>query len=214
LAKQGVEKPANPPFLYSNLGMGLLGQALANDAGITYPELLTLEITGPLGLNDTVIALSPDQQERFLQGHDSEHREVHEWNLDAFAGAGAIRSTAGDMLTYLEAQLHPEKLPVNYSGGAALAAALAQSHDLRADAAPGMRIAIAWMFDTATETCSHGGGTGGFSSFALFNRKGDYAVIVMVNVSPRNTSFAELLSEHIVARLEGRAAISLRNGVF
>jgi D-alanyl-D-alanine-carboxypeptidase/D-alanyl-D-alanine-endopeptidase len=115
--------------------MGLLGQALANDAGITYPELLTLEITGPLGLNDTVVALSPDQQERFLQGHDSEHREVHEWNLDAFAGAGAIRSTAGDMLTYLEAQLHPEKIPVNHSGGAALAAALAQSHDLRADAA-------------------------------------------------------------------------------
>ena len=196
--------------------MGLLGQALANDAEITYPELLTLEITGPLGLNDTVIPLSPDQHNRFLQGHDTEHREVHEWDLDAFAGAGAIRSTAGNMLTYLEAQLHPEKISPNTTEaeGATLCAALRNSQELRADVVPGIRIALGWMFNTGTETYSHGGATGGFSSFALFNRKGDYAVIVMVNVSPRNTSFAELLSEHIAARLEGRRAISLQNGVF
>jgi serine-type D-Ala-D-Ala carboxypeptidase/endopeptidase len=82
--------------------MGLLGQALANRAGVTYAELAKQKITGPLGLKDTVIGLSPYQYSRFLQGHDAEHREVHAWDLDAFGGAGGIRSTAGDMLTYLE----------------------------------------------------------------------------------------------------------------
>jgi D-alanyl-D-alanine-carboxypeptidase/D-alanyl-D-alanine-endopeptidase len=55
LVKDGIEKPVNSPFLYSNLGMGLLGQALADRAGITYPELMKQQITGPLGLKDTVV---------------------------------------------------------------------------------------------------------------------------------------------------------------
>jgi len=117
------------------------------------------------------------------------------------------------MLTYLEVQLHPERLSPNNTKGATLFAALTQSHELRADAAPGMRIALGWMFSRRTETYSHNGATGGFSSYAFFNRKSDYAAIILVNVSPgnRNTSFADVLGEHIAARLEGRTAISLQN---
>ena len=100
--------PADAKFNYSNLGLGLLGQALANGAGTTYAELLQSEITGPLKLNDTAITLSPEQELRFAQGHGDAHQPAHAWKLDALAGAGAIRSTANDMLTYLEAQLHPD----------------------------------------------------------------------------------------------------------
>ncbi len=106
----GVQKPANASFLYSNLGFGLLGQALANRAGTNYPDLLRTEVTAPLNLKDTVVKLSPEQEKRFAQGHDAQHRDTHAWNLDAFAGAGAIRSTASDMLSYLEAQLHPDSV--------------------------------------------------------------------------------------------------------
>ncbi len=109
LAKHSVAMPAQTDFLYSNLGYGLLGQALSNRAGVPYPVLLEQEVTGPLGLKDTVVSLSPAQQARFVPGHDSHHHVAHAWNLDALAGAGAIRSTAGDMLTYLEANLHPGK---------------------------------------------------------------------------------------------------------
>jgi hypothetical protein len=35
--------------------------------------------------------------------YDGEHKPAHAWDIPALAGAGAIRSTAGDMLTYLEA---------------------------------------------------------------------------------------------------------------
>jgi CubicO group peptidase (beta-lactamase class C family) len=107
LAKHGLRKPADAAFLYSNLGFGLLGQALANRAHMSYPDLVKAEITGPPGMRDTVVTLSPDQQRRFMQGHDGDGRPVSSWDLDALAGAGALRSTAGDMLTYLEANLHP-----------------------------------------------------------------------------------------------------------
>jgi CubicO group peptidase (beta-lactamase class C family) len=205
LSKQGVAKPANPPFLYSNLGVGLLGQALANRAGASYPNLLAQEVTGPLALKETTISLSPEQQRRFIPGHDAEHRPAHAWDLVALAGAGGIRSTAGDMLTYLEAQLHPEKL-----SNPKLAAALAETHELRADAAPGLRIGLVWLYETDTGTYWHNGATGGYSSYVFFNPKGDYAAVVLSNTSIGGSgSFADLLGHHIAQRLAGKPAVSL-----
>ena len=69
VAEHGVAKPADAAFLYSNLGVGLLGQALANRAAMTYANLLNEEVTEPLRLRDTVVSLSPEQQRRFIQGH-------------------------------------------------------------------------------------------------------------------------------------------------
>jgi serine-type D-Ala-D-Ala carboxypeptidase/endopeptidase len=209
LAKHGVAKPANANFLYSNLGFGLLGQALADRADVPYSELLHNEITGPLGMKDTVVALSAEQQLRFITGHDAAHHPAHAWDLDALAGAGAIRSTADDMLTYLEANLHPDKLPsaaTQTPSGKTLPAALAQSHELRGDAQAGMRIALAWLYVTATGSYWHNGGTGGYSSFAFFNPKAEYAAVVLMNTSGE---FADRLGHHIAQRLAGQPAVSL-----
>src|SRR5580704_13650102 len=46
-------------YEYSNLGGGLLGHALARRAGVDYETLVRRRITGPLGMHDTVIALTP-----------------------------------------------------------------------------------------------------------------------------------------------------------
>ncbi len=51
-------------------------------------------------------------------------------DLGALEGAGSIYSTAGDMVTYLAANLHPDS------------AAIAASHELRAAALPGLKIAL------------------------------------------------------------------------
>ena len=213
IAKHGVVKPADAGFLYSNLGFGLLGQALAVHAGLTYPALLKEEVTDPLGLKDTVVLLSGEQQSRFIQGHSANHQPAHAWDLDAFAGAGAIRSTAADMLTYLEAQLHPESIrpEVGSAAGATLAAAIRNQHELRADAGPQMKIALAWLCDTDTGNYWHNGGTGGFSSYAFFSPQGDYAAVVLLNttIGGPGGSFADRVGEHISERLAGKKAIAL-----
>jgi CubicO group peptidase (beta-lactamase class C family) len=206
IAKHGVSKPADAGFNYSNLGLSLLGQALANRAATTYPELLRAEITGPLEMHDTVVKLSPEQEKRFVPGHGPQHQAAHAWNLDAFAGAGAIRSTAVDMLTYLEAQLHPDTI----KSSGTLASALQMSHELRADAMPSMKIGLAWLFQTKTGIFWHNGATGGYSSYAFFNPKEDYAAVVLFNATiGGNGSFADRLGEHIAQRLRGEPAISL-----
>jgi len=214
IARRGVGRPAKTDFLYSNLGFGLLGQALAVRSGLSWPELLKQQVTGPLGLRDTTVALTPEQQARFIPGHDADHHLAHAWDLVAFAGAGAIRSTASDMLAYLEANLHPESVkPLAQSPAAAtLTAALTRQHELRADAAPGMRIALAWLFDADSGNFWHNGGTGGHSSYAFFNPKGDYAAVVLLNTTPGPTgSFADRLGQHIGQRLAGKPALSLGN---
>jgi serine-type D-Ala-D-Ala carboxypeptidase/endopeptidase len=212
LAKQTVAKPAAPGFLYSNLGFGLLGQALAVRSALSYSALLRDEVIDPLGLKDTTISLTPEQLARFIPGHSGDHKPAHAWDLDAFAGAGAIRSTASDMLTYLEANLHPESIkPAAKSTAAStLSSALTQQHELRADAMPGTRIALAWLFESESGNYWHNGATGGYSAYAFFNPKGDYAAVVLLNTTLGNTgSFADRLGQHISQRLAGKPAISL-----
>jgi CubicO group peptidase (beta-lactamase class C family) len=209
LAAHGVQKPADAPFLYSNLGVGLLGHALADRAGTTYAKLVSDEVTVPLQLSDTTVALSAGQQARFIQGHTFDNRPAHAWDMDALAGAGALRSTAADMLTYLEANLHPEGFAANGSGATrTLATALAQSHQLRADAGAA-RIAFAWLYNPQTKDYWHNGATGGYSSFAFFNCQGDYAGVVLMNrTAGTQASLADLIGQHISERFAGQPAIA------
>jgi CubicO group peptidase (beta-lactamase class C family) len=197
----GLGKPTNTKFLYSNLGFTVLGAALANRARTSYPELLRREITGPLGMKDTAISLSPEQRGRFMQGYGYRGRPTPAWDLDAFASAGGVRSTAGDMLTYLEAQLHPEKVP--------LASALQASQRLRAHVAGSVSIGIAWMYDPNTGIYAHDGATGGFTSYACFDLRRDFAAIVLLNAHPVTFPIIGLLGEHVRQRLSGEPALSL-----
>ena len=90
---------------YSNLGMGLLGHILALIDGRPYERVVIERICVPLGMTDTSISLSDDQQQRLAQGHNAAGEPAPKWDLPTLAGAGALCSTATDMLLYLEANL-------------------------------------------------------------------------------------------------------------
>ena len=116
------------------------------------------------------------------------------------------------MLTYLEAQLHPDHLPATARAtaeGKTLSAALSASHVLQGDAGDGMHIALNWFRFDETGSFWHNGGSGGYSAFALFNPEKDVAAVVLCNTAPGNDSFADNLGKHVVQRLTGRPAVSL-----
>lgn len=226
MAKHGVEKPADASFVYSNLGVGLLGQLLADRAHMSYADLVKTEVTRPLGLTDTVVSLSPEQQRRFIQGHNGYtdgpngfRRASHAYgdpvrrlDFDAIAAAGALHSTASDMLTFLEANLHPSAY------GGTLSAALTESQRLHEDLSDsaltaeilpaGTRIALIWFHDP--DGCYwHDGATLGHTATALFSPQDDYAVVVLSNTGPGGVPSSDLIGAHIRQRLSGRPAISL-----
>jgi CubicO group peptidase (beta-lactamase class C family) len=165
-------------FEYSNLGFGLLGYLLTRAAHSDYATLVAKRITGPLGMRDTVIVLSAEQKTRFAQGHDQYMRPAAPWTLTTLAGAGAIRSTAADMLTFVGAALDPRS-PI----GPAMKVALA---DRRSLGAPGDEIGLAWMVSQPApgrEVLFHNGGTGGYrTAMALEPAKGR-AVVVLTNAA-------------------------------
>ena len=91
-------------YEYSNVGVALLGLALTRRAGTDYEALVQARITGPLGMNSTRITLSPEMKTRLAMGHGYYRMTpVSNWKMAAsYASAGALRSTANDLLTFLE----------------------------------------------------------------------------------------------------------------
>src|SRR5439155_23642780 len=139
--------------------------------------------TVPLGLRDTAIALSPEQEQRMIQAYGVRHEPRAPWELDALAPAGGLRSTAGDILTYLEAQLRADS------------AAMRLSHELRTEVTPGMRIGLAWLYDEDTATYWHNGAISAYTSHALFNPREGYAVVVLANQPTPLVTFADLIAQ-------------------
>ena len=72
-----------------------------------------------------------------------------------------------------------------------------------------MDIALAWMYDLDKGVYWHNGATGGYTAYACFNPKRDFAAVVMFNAYPVAYPFNGVLSEHVVERISGKPALSL-----
>jgi CubicO group peptidase (beta-lactamase class C family) len=59
LSSYELTRDIGSKFEYSNMGVGLLGQALSRRAGMDYEALVRARVTGPLKMENTAIALSP-----------------------------------------------------------------------------------------------------------------------------------------------------------
>ena len=86
---------------YSNYGHALLGQLLATYAGVPYDELLRTRIFEPAGMTSTYVAL-PGTVDDAPTGLAANGHPAGPWDMNGWAPAGAIRSTAADMAKYVE----------------------------------------------------------------------------------------------------------------
>lgn len=173
LAERSHDATKTYPSEYSNLGMGLLGELLANRAGLSYAELVRRNITDPLGMKDTLIDMPASATSRFAIGHSESLKPVSYWDIPALAGAGAIRSTTRDMAKFIAAQMNGN-LP-----GSRISHAPRAKFDERVD------VGLAWLILKAhgDEIVWHNGGTGGFRTFAGFSLKSGRGVVVLANAS-------------------------------
>ncbi len=174
----GYELTRDPgaQFEYSNVGVGLLGHVLSLRAAMPYEALVRERVWKPLGMLETQVTLTPWMKEHLALGHDEEGRVVPNWDLDALAGAGAIRSTAVDMLKFLSANVHTEAGP--------LGRAMAFAHRERAPAgAPTASIGLNWIsLHAGSDTIVwHNGGTAGYRTFAGFVPSRRTGVVVLTN---------------------------------
>jgi serine-type D-Ala-D-Ala carboxypeptidase/endopeptidase len=163
-------------FEYSNLGAGLLGHILARRAGMDYESLVRSQICDVLAMNSTRITLAPEMKARLAVGHNAQLESVANWDLPTLAGAGALRSSTNDLLTFLAANLGYAESPL----GPAMVAML----KVRRPTGPtGEKVALAWMVSThnGKEIVWHNGGTGGYRSFMGFDPKTRVGIVVLSN---------------------------------
>jgi CubicO group peptidase (beta-lactamase class C family) len=153
------------PYKYSNAGIGLLSYLIATATGKTWEEQLSAEILEPLGMVDTTLRPTPEQQRRLAEGHNHAGQDAPRWPIYAWYAAGGLRSTAHDMISFGEAYLgHNEVNGKPVSAELTAAMQLAQKPIF---AMPnGNKQAMAWVNDIrgGTPVILKNGGTAGFGS--------------------------------------------------
>ncbi len=175
LSGHSLRRDPGEQYEYSNLGVGLLGHALALRAGTSYEDLVRERILEPLDMRHTSITLTPWMREHVVTGHDASGAVTSHWDLPTLAGAGALRSNAEDMIKFLAAHL-------DETGPVRDAAALAVRPQAQAGS-PAMAVGLGWhRRATGSDTIVwHNGGTGGFRTFAAFDPVARMAVVVLTN---------------------------------
>jgi serine-type D-Ala-D-Ala carboxypeptidase/endopeptidase len=162
-------------YEYANLGFGLLGHVLELRAGKSYEELVVSRICAPLGMEDTRMTLSDSMRQRLARGHNAGLAPVANWDFAVLAGAGALRSTANDLLKFLKMCIDPA------DGAVAAAQKLALTE--RRPRASERDVASGWFVASrfGDEIIWKDGGTGGYATFIGYSTKTRRNCILLSN---------------------------------
>jgi serine-type D-Ala-D-Ala carboxypeptidase/endopeptidase len=180
---------------YSDFGMGLLGHILSIRAAVPYAQLVKDRIFSVLGMdstgiamNSTAITLSDALKSRLAKGHIGEREVNLEFIPEEIQGAGALYSTANDLLKYLATNIGLIHTSINdiiqgahlirheYPEAPSLHFSSASNKSLSAS-----YVGLGWFIDTnlGSEVIQHSGGIDGYSSFVGFNPTKQEGVVLL-----------------------------------
>jgi D-alanyl-D-alanine-carboxypeptidase/D-alanyl-D-alanine-endopeptidase len=168
-------------FEYSNLGVALLGHALALRAGLPFEELVRTRILEPLDMTSTGITLDTATEGRFVDGHDATGDVTAHFDMPVLAGEGALRSSLNDMLKFAAANLDPHVSELHQ------AMATARQPRRPTDVAA-QDVALSWLVDdrSGNTIIWHGGATGGFFAYIGLDPIHRTAAVVLSNSRAKN----------------------------
>ncbi|MFZ4764196.1 MAG: serine hydrolase domain-containing protein [Roseimicrobium sp.] len=158
------------PEEYSNLGVGLLGDLLARLHGRSWEELVVERIARPLGLDDTRATLTAGQMKRLAPPYAGRER-AHAWHQQALAGAGALHSTAADLLKFGHALRRPAASP--------LKAAIEMIEQPREGSQFGLCLGLAPR--DGHHIYWNQGGTGGYTSWISADPTTERVLVMLIN---------------------------------
>jgi len=174
--------PAGAMEIYSNTGYWLLGRIIEKASGVTYGEYIEKRIFVPLGMSRSMYCDNskpvPDRANPYTIRNGAVRREPDIVHTATYA-AGAICSTAGDMVTWLRA-LHGGKVLSSKSYAELITPAkLNDGTSLRY----GMGTTVA-EDSHGLRFIGHNGGGFGFSAEARWYPDAQLAVVVLTNSEP------------------------------
>lgn len=187
-------QPAYAPgttTIYSNLGYGLLGDALAKAGGADYSTVLANEVLKPAGLTETTNVLSDEQKKRLMTGLDPlDKPDANSPVPDIMYASAGIYTSAEDMVRWMrwhldgasqlrEDALLDHTLWLPYDG---------LKHVVGTEVTAGDGMGLGWVATLPSNQTpfllGKSGGLGGFMSYVVLspNRKlGIFVVASRVN---------------------------------
>ena len=181
---------------YSNIGMGMVGQAISLKMGVPLIQLIEDRILNVLGMNSTSIALSDEQKSRLAIGHLNS-QELPFWNTSRpIAPAGGLHSSVADMLKFASANLGLIDTKINN--------AMKESHIIVHDSRLGKAfsnnytayVSLGWIIatDLGTQILEHNGETAdGYNSFIALNTSKEKGIVIIASASSIDIDIANIV---------------------
>jgi len=180
------------PYKYSNAGIGLLSYLLATATGKNWEDQVDSELLEALGMADTTLRPTPEQQKRLAQGHNRAGQNAPRWPVYAWYAAGGLRSTAHDIISFGEANLgHSEVNGKPVSAELIAAMQLAQKPIYTMPNGSNKQ-AMAWVNNMGEGNPNlhpvivKNGGTAGFGTVIAINPTKDAAIFIGMNQAGAN----------------------------
>jgi serine-type D-Ala-D-Ala carboxypeptidase/endopeptidase len=170
------ERERDASWEYSNLGAGVLAEALSLRAAKRYDALLQERVLQPLGLQTMTLAMRGKTIDGLARGHNANRKPVTNWRFDALAGAGAMVGSARSLARYAQAALGAFDHP--------LKEAFALTMQRRAGGPNTINpMGLAWLIAPldGRSLVTHDGATAGFSSSLVIDPKRKRAALVLAN---------------------------------
>jgi len=175
LANVELSREIGSEYSYSNIGVSLLGHILSLQAGQSYEELLKERVLDRFEMENTCVKKCDELRDKFakpsLLGF-----QMNEINLsDDLAGAGEIRSSGKDMLSFLSYAMGLKDSDLKNSFE------LTQNINRQID--DQISIGLGWHMTHEDDRMIiwHNGATNGFASFVGFDPESNQGVVVLSN---------------------------------
>ncbi|WP_035778973.1 serine hydrolase domain-containing protein [Butyrivibrio sp. MC2013] len=153
-------------FVYSNIGIGILGYIVGQINGEGYWDSMNRYIKEDLGLKNTFLGNVS------MPGYDKKDQPCRCWQWekeDVIAPAGGLCATVDDLLTYAQINLDGSK-PY-----------LSACHEVHGPCEKNADSGLSWRLEKDMPVSWHTGSAGAFNSFIGINRETKRAVVVSVN---------------------------------
>lgn len=193
--------PPGDGFIYSNIGMKLVGFGLEEVYGRSFAELIAERIAAPLDMRRTFLEVPPQEEHLLVQGynHNGKPMPYHLANLGA---AGGLYSTSEDLIRYAVWHLGEDD-PV-----------IRQAHSLIAGTLDSYGRGMNWYVAVTPEgerKVWQSGGTFGMSSQLILFPEAREAYVLLANDACPNTQ-SELEKLAFTARAGVRMSTADRQG--
>ena len=180
-------------YRYSNLGYAVLGNALAQMAGVPYEQYVSTYILGPLGMNDSMFVPDAAHAASVATGYTAlkptasglRDTPVAAAQRGVFDPGGGLLSTADDMARYLELYFNDSSPVLSAASRQEMFQPVIAANETDTGAAANGEYATIGWFNLTTNPVPYifkDGAWAGFTAFVILYPQSKVGVVVLENV--------------------------------